>query len=123
MEALERLYQRYRRQVDFFVIYIREAHTLSPGESAQQEGEFRIRAPSSLLERQQVAQTCLRRLNLTLPALMDGMGNELERAYAAHPSRYYVVGVGGQVVYQSAPGPWGLRPWELEQALQRLVGE
>ena len=57
-----------------------------------------------------------------IPTLVDGMDNKVNRAYAAGPDRLYLVGRGGKIAYQSARGPWGFKPDELELAIRKELG-
>ena len=54
-----------------------------------------------------------------MPALVDGMDNKVNRAYAAGPDRLYLVGRDGEIAYQSGRGPWGFKPDELEAAIKK----
>ena len=49
---------------------------------------------------------------------MDGIGNEVNRAYAAAPARIYVIAKDGRIAYQSGPGPFGLDPDGVEAAVK-----
>jgi type I thyroxine 5'-deiodinase len=78
--------------------------------------------PRSAPERASAATTCVRKLGLEMPALVDSMANEVERAYSGWPDRLYVIGRDGRIVYKSSPGPFGFHPAAAEQALQRAIG-
>ena len=42
----------------------------------------------------------------------------VNKAYAASPTRLYLVGQDGRVVYAGGLGPWGFRPAELKGAIE-----
>ncbi len=62
-------------------------------------------------------------LRFTIPCLVDGIDNAVEKAYAAWPDRIYVIDPSGKIAYKSGPGPRGFRPREMEVALKKALGE
>jgi hypothetical protein len=79
-------------------------------------------SPRNEAERFSVAGTCVRKLGIKFPALIDGFDNGVETAYTGWPDRLYLIAPGGQVLYKSKPGPFGFHPEDLASALQRSVG-
>ncbi len=82
-----------------------------------------IQTPRSFDERLEVAGSCVRKLGIELPALVDDFRNSTEAAYTGWPDRLYVIDRAGRVAYKSAPGPWGFRPQEMEAALAGVLGK
>ena len=117
--SLEKAYQHYKDKATIYLVYIREAHPVD----GWYTGFRAIKDPRTLEERHDVAGQCLSTLKFTIPCLVDGIDNAVERAYAAWPDRIYVIDPTGKIAYKSGPGPWGFRPRELEVALQKLLGE
>jgi type I thyroxine 5'-deiodinase len=78
-------------------------------------------SPRSDDERSAVAVACVRKLNIDIPALLDGIDDQTEHAYTAWPDRMYVIDTQGRVAYRSDPGPFGFSTRELEQALRRIT--
>jgi type I thyroxine 5'-deiodinase len=105
------------------MVYIREAHP-SDGRQvlANRKEGILFPQPRSLVERSGVAAECCRRLDLSLPVLVDGMDNKVSLAYDAWPDRLYLIDKQGLVVYKSAPGPRGFLPEQLAAAARKLVG-
>jgi hypothetical protein len=70
--ALNDLYQRYRSDVAFFVVYIGEAH---PSDAWQVPSNMRDKvvyaSPTNDDERANLADVCVTRLGIKLPALVD----------------------------------------------------
>jgi len=64
-----------------------------------------------------VATTCILRLAVKIPALLDGIDNGIERAYTGWPDRLYIIGTDGRIHYKSAPGPFGFSTEALEALL------
>jgi hypothetical protein len=76
-----------------------------------------FRNPKEEGERVQVAESCVRKLGIRFPALIDGMSNTVERLYTGWPDRLVLIDRNGRVVYKSSPGPFGFTPADLEKAL------
>jgi hypothetical protein len=79
-------------------------------------------SPRSEDERFSVAGSCVRRLGIKFPALVDGFDNRVEAAYTGWPDRLYLIGAGGRVLYKSRPGPFGFHPQDLATAIKSSVG-
>jgi Iodothyronine deiodinase len=67
-----------------------------------------------------VAGTCVTKLAIEFPAVVDDLSNSVERAYTAWPDRLYVIDREGRVAYKSKPGPFGFKPEEVAHTLERL---
>jgi type I thyroxine 5'-deiodinase len=72
-------------------------------------------------ERFQVAESCVRRLGIRFPALIDGIDNSVEQLYTGWPDRLMLIDREGRLVYKSEPGPFGFEPSQLEAALRQLL--
>jgi type I thyroxine 5'-deiodinase len=79
-----------------------------------------FRNPRSDSERTQVAQSCVRKLGIRFPALIDGLDNSVERLYTGWPDRLFLIGRDGRLLYKSTPGPFGFDPARLDAALRAL---
>jgi len=105
------------------VVYILEAH---PSDVWQMETNIRDKvvfaSPKDEGERQFVAGTCVRKLGIKFPAVVDTFSNTTERAYTGWPDRMYLIDNQGKVAYKSRPGPFGFKPEQLGAALERLLG-
>lgn len=120
---MEQLYQAYKDQVQFLLVYIREAHPDSLLYVPRDGKEVleKIEQTNSLEERSLRAQQCTAMLKLTMPAVVDKPDNRVNYAYAAWPDRLVVVGVDGRIAYISGPGPKGFQPSELARWLRSNV--
>jgi hypothetical protein len=120
--ALNKLYEQYKSQVAFLVVYISEAH---PSDVWQMQSNIKDKvvfaSPRNEDERASVAGTCVRKLGIEIPAVLDEFGNSTESAYTAWPDRLYVIDGSGKVAYKSKPGPFGFRPDELAAALRKIA--
>jgi hypothetical protein len=79
-------------------------------------------SPKDEGERQFVAGTCVRKLGIEFPAVVDKFANTTEQAYAAWPDRMYLIDGQGKIAFKSRPGPFGFKPEQLRAALERLLG-
>ncbi len=106
----------------FYAVYIQEAH---PSDIWQMDSNIRdgviLRDPQSDEERTEVAQSCVRKLGIEFPALIDGIDNTVERLYTGWPDRLYLIDREGRVAFKSAPGPFGFEPSQLEAALAQAT--
>lgn len=106
----------------FYVVYIEEAHASDVWQLPVNEKQQVVFAsPRSAQERNRIAQSCVRNLNIEFPALLDDFSNSTERAYTAWPDRLYVIDRNGRIAYKSQPGPWGFRPDEMAAALRATL--
>jgi hypothetical protein len=78
-------------------------------------------SPRSEDERANVAGTCVRKLGIKIPAVLDEFGNSTENAYTGWPDRLYLIDRTGRVAYKSKPGPFGFHPDNLQAALKKIV--
>lgn len=104
-------------------MYILEAH---PSDVWQMESNIKqgvvFRSPRNEQERDEIAGTCVRKLGIKFPAVVDGFDNATEKAYTGWPDRIYLIDNTGRVVFKSKPGPFGFKPELLSAALSRLLG-
>ena len=105
------------------MVYIQEAH---PTDLWQLPANVRdgvlFASPRTGDERNATAEACVRKLGIKIPALVDSIGDEVERAYTGWPDRLYLIAKGGRVAYKSAPGPYGFDTARLRTELARLAG-
>ncbi len=103
-------------------MYIREAH---PSDAWQMAVNVRdnvvFNDPRTFEERTAVAESCVRKLGIRIPALVDDVADSVEAAYTGWPDRLYVIGRDGRVDYKSAPGPYGFEPKTMEAALRSAI--
>jgi hypothetical protein len=118
--ALQSLYERFRDDVEFLVVYVREAHP-EDGWVLQENRDdgIAIADPATEQERAAAANTCTARFALRLPLALDGTDDAVARAYGAWPDRLYLVGRDGHIAYRGGEGPFGFLPEELERAIER----
>jgi hypothetical protein len=117
--SLRDLYARYSDEVQFLVIYIREAHP-QDGWATNSDLCPKIDDPRTIEERRKVAGECEVAMAHGIKTYVDEMDDPVMTAYVAQPERLYLVGVDGRVAYQGGQGPWGFEPGELEQAILAL---
>jgi hypothetical protein len=126
------LYQCYNGQVQFLPIYIREAH---PVDGWWMGGDIMgklvrkyspvvaldVYDPRTIEERRTIAGRCETTLQYGIRTYVDEMDDQVSKAYAAKPTRLYLVGLDGQVVYAAGIGPYGFKPNELKQAIDAYL--
>ena len=132
---LSDIYKKFSDRVQFLVIYIREAHPTDGwwfGESpfisamvrkSSPNVSMSILDPRTFEERRAVAKTCRMNVNYGIPTYVDDMEDTVSRAYAAKPTRLYLVGVDGRVSYAAGLGPFGFKPDEFKRAIEKYLVE
>ena len=132
--GLRDLYQQYHEQVRFLSIYIREAHPkdgwwLGGGLTGQlvkrgiPKTATEIYDPTTIEERRAVAGQCEESLQYGIRTYVDEMDDRVSKAYAAKPTRLYLVGVDGRVVYAGGLGPYGFSPGALKSTIETYLAE
>jgi len=116
------MYDDYKDRVEFFLVYIREAHP-TDGRQARinERHNIFVKQPAKYVERVAVAKEMCTQLDLKLPPLIDNLDDRVNQAYNAEPDRLYLIGVDGRIAYQGARGPRGFDPAELEVAIREAV--
>jgi hypothetical protein len=128
--SVQEIYERFHEDVQFLNIYIREAHPIDgwwlgrrltrgiikrvfPYPKASMEHYD----PTTIEERRAVAGECQAALEFGVRTYVDEMDDFVNDAYAAWPTRLYLVGLDGKVVYAGGMGPYGFKPAELQAAI------
>lgn len=125
---LRDVFREFRDRVEFQGIYIREAHPVDGWSFAEWPGRpvvkvfspkaaLDVQDPKTLEERRQVAARCEETLSYEYPTLVDTIDDHVSEAYAAKPTRLYLIGVDGKVVYAGGPGPMGYKPAAFREAI------
>ena len=123
---------KYHNRVQFLAIYIREAHPVDGWwfgggimglmlKLKRSKVATDVYDPKTLEERRAVANRCEVALEYGIPTYVDEMDDTVNKAYAAMPTRLYLIGWDGRVVYAGGLGPWGFKPTELESAIEAYL--
>ena len=130
--SLAELYDQYHEKVQFLCIYIREAHPVDGwwlGRRLTKKimQKFEPRAsmehydPKTIEERRAVAGECQTALQYGIRTYVDEMENAVNNAYAAWPTRLYLIGLDGKVVYGGGLGPYDFKPAKLKAAIDEYL--
>jgi hypothetical protein len=128
------LYKKYYNHIEFLNIYIREAHPIDGWWMGRRltRGLVKLYSnrvsmdyydPKTIEERRAVAGDCQEALRFGVRTYVDNMDDMVNKAYAAWPTRQYLVGLDGKVVYAGKMGPRSLKPKELEVAIEEYLRE
>ncbi len=115
--------------MQFLSIYIREAHPvdgwwLGIGLPAWMMKLGRIKAATDVYDaktiedRRAVAGECSEALHYGIKTYVDELDDLVNRTYAAWPTRLYLIGQDGRVVYHSGLGPFDFFPSKLGKAIE-----
>ena len=123
---LKKIAAQYSSRIDFRLVYISEAHTEGGAETQWQstinarEG-IDLPPARDLAEKQSHADLCVRKLRLPFPVVVDGMDAAAEKAYAAWPSRVYLVDRDGHVAFNNRLGELDFHPEDLDRAIREML--
>ena len=133
--SLKDVYRKYHEQVEFITIYVREAHPTDKwwlGESRTQRAimdlskalvRTDIRDPATMEERRKVASACHETLlDGEVPMYVDTMDDHVSTMYTGKPTRIYLIGKDGRVVYNPGIGPFGFNPKHLGEEIAAYLG-
>jgi len=103
------------------VVYIQEAHPIDAWQDDDNlKDKIAVASSKNLEERCSVANTCATKLSIQFPSLVDDLSNSTEITYTAWPDRLYVIDREGRIAYKSRPGPYGFKPEQVAETLQRF---
>jgi hypothetical protein len=77
--------------------------------------------PKTIEERRVVAGQCEAALRYAIRTYVDEMDDAVSEAYAAMPTRLYLIGLDERVVYAGGMGPFGFKPPELGVAIEEYL--
>jgi hypothetical protein len=131
---LKEVYEKYRADVEFIVVYVKEAHPSDRwwlGRTRTQRlihqwmgglNRIDIKDPVTLAQRRKVAASCQANLfDGVVPLYVDTIANEVAVAYTARPTRIYLIGRDGRVIYNPGIGPFGFSPDHLEPVIEQYL--
>ncbi len=122
VRRLDEICSEFRDRVDFYAVYIHEAH---PDDGWQievnrTEGVL-YDEPTTMDERAAVVRDFVAREGFEMPMLLDDITNELDRLYAAMPMRLYLIDEEGSVVFRTVVGSPGFDVAAWEDAIRGHV--
>jgi tetratricopeptide (TPR) repeat protein len=121
--SLNKLYAAYKGRLGFYLVYIREAHSTGDWQSTRNErAGISMRPARTMDDQKQHATTCVRKLHIDFPALLDGMDGAAEKAYGAWPSKAYLIDRDGNIAFATGLSELDFKPAELEAAIRQAVG-
>lgn len=117
------MYHKYKDEIEFLLIYVREAHpSENPSLEANEKGIFQLALAANFEEKEHNATFCVRKLGIDFTTLIDDTDNTVEKEYSGFPSRLYLIGKDGRIVFKNGPGPVGFHPEELEETIREELG-
>jgi len=111
--------EKYKGQVEFLLVYIREAHPTDGWDSpANHRDNILITKATNYGEKEGYASACVRNLGIKFTTVVDKMDAEVESIYMGWPDRMYVVGRNGRIAWKGEPGPPGFKAPLLQAAIE-----
>lgn len=119
---LNELYRRYQDRVQFFTVYIREAHPDNGWQVPNNLIENIVYdEPRTADERAAIANACQLHMAIEMPMLLDGIDNDADRKYVGLPMRQFLIDRDGRVAYAGDKGPFGWDDGAFERSLVELL--
>jgi hypothetical protein len=119
---LNELYAKYKDQVRFYIVYIREAHPHDgwrvPNNLIESVNYYE---PTTDDERTEVASACQVGLDLHMPMLVDRIDNDIDKKYVGLPMRMFLVDASGKIAFAGKKGPFGWDDEAFEETLKTLI--
>jgi iodothyronine deiodinase-like protein len=116
--------EKYKGQVEFLLVYIREAHPTDGWDSpANHRDNILITKATNYGEKEGYASACVRNLGIKFTTVVDKMDAKVELNYLGWPDRMYLVGKDGRIAWKGDPGPRGFQPPKLEAAIRAELGK
>ena len=130
--SISQIYEQYHNDIQFISIYIREAHPvdgwwlgrrLTKGIMLKMAPRVSMEHydPTTIAERRVVAGECDSALQYGIRTYVDEMDDRVNNAYAAWPTRLYLIGLDGRVVYGGGMGPYDFKPAKLKTAIDEVL--
>ncbi len=120
---LDEIAANYREHMDFYCVYIQEAHPSDGWQVAHNLEDGVIhQAPTTLDERADLAEVCVLGLDMKMPMLLDTMSDVVDGLYNALPERLYVIDADGRVVFKTVAGSPGFDPEAWAAAIEAHLG-
>ena len=104
------MYQEYKDVAEFRMVYINEAHASDGRRPVGYAKELGITEHDDYSERCTTAQMLIDDKSLTLPCVIDGMDNKVNKSYHAWPDRVFLIRKDGRLAVAADRGPWGFKP-------------
>ncbi|MCF7974265.1 MAG: hypothetical protein K9N55_10650 [Phycisphaerae bacterium] len=108
----------YKDQVEFIIVYVREAH---PEMLREAHPTGVVGRPKDIQQRVILATECVTKFQFTIPMVIDGMNGQVNEDYKAAPVRVAITDLEGKIVYYAGQGPRDFRLSAVERVLKRLV--
>ena len=132
--SFRNLFEEYHDKVQFLDIYIREAHPIDGWWFGRRLTKTLVKKfspnvsmdyhdPQTIEERRAVANDCETALHYGIRTYVDEMDDRVNLAYAAWPTRSYMVGMDGRIQYAAKMGPTSLKPKELKIAMDNYLDQ
>ena len=119
--VLNRMQRQLGDQAQFLQVYLREAHAENWQSTINEREGVHWGQPADAGQKAEHALACSRLLKFQFPAVVDGMDHAVEDAYAAAPSRLYVVSPAGKVLFRTRLSEFDFDADKLTAAIQQAL--
>jgi len=114
---LNDLVDKYKDQVDFYAIYLREVH---PSDEYDIFNHVCFKQPKTMEERLKIVKAFRAKHTLNMPIFIDQMDDLCSYLFRASPERLFVI-QNGKMLFQGGPGPSKYLPEDLDDFLVKFL--
>lgn len=79
--------------------------------------------PQTIEERRATAGECESALQYGIKTYVDEMDDHVNHTYAGWPTRLYLIGKDGKIVYAGGQGPFNFKPAKLHTAIKKYLSQ
>jgi hypothetical protein len=79
--------------------------------------------PKTIEERRATAGECESALQYGIKTYVDEMDDHVNHTYAGWPTRLYLIGKDGKIVYAGGQGPLDFKPAKLQAAIKKYLSQ
>ena len=119
---LNEIAKKFEDKVQFLCVYIQEAHPSDGWQvEANLDDDVIYDTPTTMDERDAMAEVCMLKLALNMPMVVDDMEDTIDAAYNALPERLYLLDADGAVQFKTVAGSHGFDPEAWHDAINDHV--
>jgi hypothetical protein len=116
---LNEIAAKFEDKVQFLCVYIQEAHPSDGWQvEANLDDDVIYDAPTTMDEREALAEVCMLKLALNMPMVVDDMEDTIDSAFNALPERLYLLDAEGRVQFKTVAGSHGFDPEAWHDAIE-----
>ena len=107
--------------MQFLSIYIREDHPIDGWWLGRRLTKKTVERYAPKQADYFIEKESISALDSCVPTYVDDMDDAVNKAYAAWPTRLYLIGLDGRVVYAGGMAPYNYKPVEFKSEIEKFI--